>query len=411
MLRVPHNRARMCPVRERVIITTMLRTKFLTLLHQGHPGIQQMKSLMRNYMYWPGMDHDIEEMVHVCRPCAAAAKQPFKATLHSWPPATKLWECIHIDFAGPHLGRHFLIVVDAYSKYPEVISAPNTTSWQTVAILHKLCAQHGVPDTIVSDNGKQFTSHEFREFCKANTVSHILSPPYHPQSNGRAEHLADTFKRDLLKLRGEGDVDKILDTFLLAYRMMPSATLPQQRCPAELFFGRKPQTTLDLLLLTKQPTGHDTKMECQFNCQHAAVKRNFDVCYRQSHDWMAGSVAKRIGRRLYDVTLANGLTHRFHANQMWPRSTQLMDDDFTAFADTFNLPVRHPQATNQETSHMDKHADDHNKQSVNQGTPALDDINPEQTSSTLLALRLSKLGHIPKKQFELDPSRKSYKYP
>jgi hypothetical protein len=88
-----------------------------------------------------------------------------------------------------------------------------------------------------------------------------------------------------------------------------------------------------------------------------------------------------------------------------------MDDDFTAFADTFNLPVRRPQATNRETSHMDKHADDHNEQSVNQGTPALDDINPEQTSSTSLALRLSKRGHIPKKQFELDPSRKSYKYP
>jgi hypothetical protein len=116
-----------------------------------------MKSLARNYVYWPGMEHDIEEMVRVCGPsaaaAAAAAKQPFKTTLHSWPPATKPWERIHTDFAGPHLGRHFLIVVDAYSKYPEVISAPNTSSRQTVAMLRKLCAQHGVPEKIVSDNG------------------------------------------------------------------------------------------------------------------------------------------------------------------------------------------------------------------------------------------------------------------
>jgi hypothetical protein len=129
--------------REHVVIPTTLRAKVLKLLHQGHPRIQQMKSLACNYAYWLGMDHEIEEMVHGCGPCAVAAKQSLKATLHSWPPATKPWECIHIDFAGPHLGWHFLIVVDAYSKYPVVISAPNTTSRQTVTI---------------SDNGTQFTS-------------------------------------------------------------------------------------------------------------------------------------------------------------------------------------------------------------------------------------------------------------
>jgi transposase InsO family protein len=205
-------------------------------------------------------------------------------------------------------------------------------SRQTVAILRKLCAQHGVPETIVSNNGTQFTSYEFKEFCRVNAIIHILSPPYHPQSNGRAECFVNTFKRGLLKLRGEGNVDKILDTFLLAYRTTPCSTLPQQRCLAELFFGWKPRTTLDLLLPTKQPTGHDIKMERQFNRRHAAVERNFverDPVYArycQSQEWMAGSVAKRIDDRLYDVTLADGSTRRFHANQMCPRSTRTTDD-------------------------------------------------------------------------------------
>jgi hypothetical protein len=256
------------------------------------------------------------------------------------------------------------------------IEYQKSTDFGQANALRKLCAQQGVPETIVSDNGTQFTSHELKEFCKANAVSYILSPPYHPQSNGRAERFVDTFKRGLLKLRGEGDVDKILDTFLLAYRMTPSATLPQQRCPAELLFGRKPQTTLDLLLPIKQPTGRDTKMERQFNRRHGAVKRNFNggdsvyVRYRQSHDWMAGSVAKRIGGCLYDVTLANGATCRFHANQMRPRSTQLTDDDFMAFADAFNLPVRRLQSTNGETRLLDEQAENRNQQSSNQGTPA-----------------------------------------
>ena len=237
------------------------------------------------------------------------------------------------------------------------------------------------------------------------------------QSNGRAERFVDTFKRGLLKLRGEGDVDKILDAFLLAYRTTPNATLPQQRCPAELFFGRKPRTTLDLLLPTRQPTGRDTKMERQFNSRHGAVERNFNggdpvyIRYRQSHDWMTGSVAKRIGGRLYDVTLSKGATRRFHANQMRPRSTQRTDDDFMAFADIFNLPIRRPQPTNGETRPLDEHAGNHSQQPSNQGTPALDNDNPKQSSNTLPEPRRSKRGHIPKKQFELDPRRKSYKYP
>jgi hypothetical protein len=118
---------------------------------------------------------------------------------------------------------------------------------------------------------------------------------------------------------------------------------------------------------------------------------------------MAGSIAKRIGSRLFDVTLSNGSTRRFHANQMRPRSTQLTDDDFAAFANTFNLTVRRPQATNRETRHVDENAGDQNQQSGNQETPALDNVVPEQSSSTLPEPRRSKRGHIPKKQFELDP--------
>ena len=130
-----------------------------------------------NSAYWPGMEHDIEEMVRLRGTCAEAAKQPVKATLQSRPPATKPWKRIHIDLAGPHLGRQFVIVVNSYLKYTDVISVSSTTSRQTLGILRKLCAQHGVVEKIVSDNGMQFTSHEFRDLSNANAISHILSPP------------------------------------------------------------------------------------------------------------------------------------------------------------------------------------------------------------------------------------------
>ena len=73
-----------------------------------------MKSLVRKYAYWPSMDYDIEEMVRLRRSYGAAAKQPLKATLYSWPPATTSLDRIHIDCVGPHLGKKFLIILDAY---------------------------------------------------------------------------------------------------------------------------------------------------------------------------------------------------------------------------------------------------------------------------------------------------------
>ena len=402
--------------RERTVIPTVLRTRVLKLFHRGHPGIHRMKSLARNYAYWPGMDHDIEEMVRRCSPCASAAKQPLKASLHSWPPATKPWQRIHIDYAGPHLGKFFLIVVDAYSKYPDVIPVPSMTSRQTVTALRKLCAQHGLPETLVSDNGTQFTSQEFKEFCRANAVNHILAPPYHPQSNGRAERFVDTFKRGLQKLRGEGDMDKILDTFLLTYRSTPNSTLPKQQSPAEVFLGRKPRTTLDLLLPTKQLSGHDEKMERQFNRRHGAVARKFkvgdlvQVRYHHSQDWKAASVNKRVGGRLYDVTLTDGAIRRFHVNQMRARCTHQTADHLADFLEGFKLPVPRIQGASEETGSAVEQTAEIRPEISSQEPPRWDN-KMEPSSKVLEEPRKSKRGHIPKRRFELDPGEKKYKYP
>jgi hypothetical protein len=94
-----------------------------------------------------------------------------------------------------------------------------------------------------------------------------------------------------------------------------------------------------------------------------------------------------------------------HANQMRLRSTQLTDDDFTAFADAFNLPVRPPQVAK-----GDERTENHNQQTSSQGTPALD-VKPEQSSNALSESRRSKRGHIPKKQYKLDLRRETHKYP
>ncbi len=95
--------------------------------------------------------------------------------------ANHILERIHLDFAGPFLGRMFLIIVDAHSKWPEVEIMPSTTSTQTIDRL----ARHGVPAQVVTDNGPQFTSAELQLFLKTNGIKHITTAPFHPATNGK----------------------------------------------------------------------------------------------------------------------------------------------------------------------------------------------------------------------------------
>ena len=74
----------------------------------------------------------------------------------------------------------FLVVVDAHSKWPEVILVSSTTSSLTIEVLRDLFARFGIPEQIVSDNGAQFVSEEFQAFIRSNGISHITSAPYHP---------------------------------------------------------------------------------------------------------------------------------------------------------------------------------------------------------------------------------------
>ena len=73
-----------------------------------------------------------------------------------------LQERIHIDFAGPFLGHMFFLVIDAYSKWLEILLMPTTTLNKTIETLKSLFARYGLLEQIVSDNGPQFTSDEFK---------------------------------------------------------------------------------------------------------------------------------------------------------------------------------------------------------------------------------------------------------
>ena len=141
---------------------------------------------------------------------------PNKAPLHPWEWATAPWQRIHIDYAGPFQNSMFLVVVDAHSKWPEVIPVSSITSSSTIDVLRDLFARFGIPEQIVSDNGAQFVSEEFQSFIRFNGIRHIISAPYHPATNGLVERAVQTFKQALRSMyQSSNQVKEKLAKFLI----------------------------------------------------------------------------------------------------------------------------------------------------------------------------------------------------
>ena len=126
--------------------------------------------LARSTVWWPGIDKDVDARVKNCPECQLHEKSPALAPLHPWEWPSRPWARIHIDHAGPFLGKLFLVVVDAFSKWLEVVIVPSTSSSATINVLRSIFATHGLPELLVSDNGTAFTSEEFHLFTKNNGI-------------------------------------------------------------------------------------------------------------------------------------------------------------------------------------------------------------------------------------------------
>ena len=279
-----------------------------------------MKAIARSYIWWPGIDKEIEETAKSCSGCQLMQAEPSTAPVHPWEWPSSPWQRIHIDFAGPFLGCMFLIVVDAHSRWLEIEKMNTTTSAKTIEKLQNLFARYGVPAQLVSDNGPQFKSEEFQLFLKRNGIKHITSAPYHPASNGLAERCVQSFKS---AMKSETEVKPLnikLAKFLLAYRNTPHSTTGEP--PSQLFLGRRLRTRLDLLRPDLRMKISNRQID-QTITKGGAVTREFSIGqrviarnYTGSTKWVPGIIRTQLGPLSYEVEVKPGLVWRRHTDQL-----------------------------------------------------------------------------------------------
>ena len=303
----------------RVVVPETLRKYVCQVIHVSHFGINRSKQTLRQYAWWPGCNADIEKFCMSCQTCRENANSP-PHRYESWPTPANAWERVHIDFAGPFLGKMWMIVIDAKSKFPFVakMEIGSTTAQATIEVLEQIFAIEGICHTLVSDNGPQFTSSVFQDFCAHHGVEHVTSSAYHPASNGLAERFVATFKSHLKKsVSSDNPTQKELlhavRQVLFNYRAMPHPEL-DGNCPAEILHGRKPHHFLTLL--HPQPKKEYSKAgSLRFTPGSPVFYRN----YGRGAKWLAGVITLAKGAVIRIVKGENNQLIKRHCNQLQHR--------------------------------------------------------------------------------------------
>ena len=200
---------------DRLIIPHCLRADVLQKIHEGHQGITKCQK------YKP-----------------TTAKEPMVPTVLPDRP----WQMLGVDLLDFN-GQQYMVVVDYYSRYIELVYLADTITHTVTAKLRCIFARFGIPDLLVSDNGPQFSSKEFRQFADLLGFTHQTSSPYYPQANGQSERAVQVAKTILRQS------DPMLA--LLAYRSTPHVSTGFS--PAQLLMGRRIQSRLPTLPSALQP--------------------------------------------------------------------------------------------------------------------------------------------------------------
>lgn len=311
--------------RERVVVPQQMHSDILKLLHANHSGMVKMKQQARRYVYWFGINSDIEHFVANCDICSCSAIVPKTKTNSAWIPTTRPFSRIHIDFF--YLNHHtFLLMVDSFSKWLEIEwMKKGTECTQVLLKLVELFSRFGLPDVLVSDGGPPFNSHNFKYFLEKQGIKVLKSPPYHPSSNGQAERLVKTTKEVLKKFLLDPNLSELrledqINLFLFNYRNTPSK---EGRLPSEMVLSYVPKTLIDLInpkknhksfLSAPPPIDDHYSINKKVKLRSLEVLDELtegdEVWYRNNNPnaptrWLKSTFLKKFSKNIFQITTGN----------------------------------------------------------------------------------------------------------
>ena len=251
-------------------------------------------------------------------------------------------------------GSEYLVIIDYYSKMPIVRRMPTSqcTAAKTIIHLKELFAEHGIPESIRSDNGPQFSSHLFKEFADKWNFTHHTSSPTNSRSNGQAESAVKIIKGLLTRSKCAGE-DPYLA--LLAYRSTPVDS--HLRSPGEILYQCALRTTVPQRIKHQDPHAAAECERLEDCATQSAANHDRTGCHKKAPLfagqtvsvlnnnrtlWLPASVVRTADHGSYIVKVIGGAEYRRARDHIRERHPDAVKPDTHPKVEVAEHPVSTP---------------------------------------------------------------------
>lgn len=234
----------------KLFIPKSLRSDILKHCHDhtraGHLGIRKTLFRIKQYYYWPEILDDVKQYVGKCETCAkvkVSQRYPL-GYMGKFRMVTRPWQVISLDLMGPFpkskkCNTMLLVITCLFSKFVLLFALRTGKADKICEILEHQFLLFGIPEAIISDNGKQFGSQIFKDLVEKYNSRIWFTPNYHPQSNPteRVNRVIGNMISSYINSKKHNEWDVHLQTFAHAIRTAVHETTGFT--PSFLFFGRE----------------------------------------------------------------------------------------------------------------------------------------------------------------------------
>ncbi|UYV70481.1 K02A2.6-like, partial [Cordylochernes scorpioides] len=314
-----------------IMVPSTLRKEILQVVHSSHQGIAASKEKARSAFYWPSMITQVENEVEKCRTCQEySRKNPEESRIaHEIPEFP--WEKIAVDFMEVS-GTSSILVVDYHSKFVEIRKLSSKRETETIMQLKTIFRTHGIPRTLVSDNGPPFNSTGLKNFAQKYEFKHQTSSPKYPRSNGQVERTIQTIKGLIIKAVKSGRDPNLA---LMEFNNTPKYDLPS---PTQMLMGRSVRTLSTYTRQQLKPLFDTTKNyqklrdhQQKYAGSPKRILRPLEVgdnimLQERHRKWVPATVtAKHETPRSYMVKTPSGSEYRRNRSHLRPRKFSVED--------------------------------------------------------------------------------------